>query len=253
MNDLGSCVGAYRGLTRLRVGVLTSVLALLVGGACAVAAPALPAAAATAGFVQQASAHGAGASLAGTTGANVTRGNRLVVEVGTWSSAGATASAVNDSLGDAFVEVTHFTAADGTEMSIWTAPVPSGGADTITVKPSSSAAIGVATLEYSGLSTVAGVTAVDQVAHSVGTTTTAGTVQSPATSPTTAPGELAIGFYADSGFGDTLAAGSGYTARASVSPTSDMEFLAEDQSLSAAGATPAASAGTGAKTDWLMA
>ena len=178
MNDLGSCVGAYTGLTRLRVGVVTSVLALLVGGAATVAAPALPAAAATAGFVQQASAHGSGKSLAVTTGANVASGDRLVVEVGTWSSDGATASSVTDSLGDSFVEVTHFTAADDTEMSIWTAPVPSGGADTITVKPSSSADMGVATLEYSGLSTVAGVTAVDQVAHSVGTTATAGTVQS---------------------------------------------------------------------------
>ncbi len=246
-------MGAYTGLTRLRVGVVTSVLALLVGGAATVAAPALPAAAATVGFVQQASAHGSGKSLAVTTGANVTSGDRLVVEVGTWSSVGATASSVNDALGDSFVEVTHFTAADDAEMSIWTAPVPSSGADTITVKPSSSADMGVATLEYSGLSTVAGVTAVDQLAHSVGTTATAGTVQSPATPPTSAPGELAIGFYADSGFGDTLTAGSGYTVRANVSPTSDMEFLAEDQSLSSAGATPAASVGTGANTVWLMA
>src|ERR1700722_6736746 len=130
MNDVGACAGASAGLTRVRVAVVTSVLAPLAGGASVVAAPALPAAAATAGFVQQASAHGSGASIAVTTGANVTSGDRLVVEGSTWSSAGATASSVNDSLGDAFVEVTHFTASDGTEMSIWTAPVPSGGADT---------------------------------------------------------------------------------------------------------------------------
>ena len=71
-----------------------------------------------------------GKSLAVTTGANVASGDRLVVEVGVWSSVGQRES-VNDSLGDSFVEVTHFTAADDTEMSIWTAPVPSGGADTI--------------------------------------------------------------------------------------------------------------------------
>jgi hypothetical protein len=241
----------------LRAGVVTSVLALLAGGAAtvaaAVAAPALPAFAASPGFVQQVTAHGSGKTLAVTTGASVASGDRLIVEVGAWSTAAATTSSVTDSLGDTFVEVTHFTAADGTEMSIWTAPVPSGGADTITAKPSASADLGIAALEYSGLSTVADVTAVDQLAHSAGTTTTAGTVQSAATPPTTAPGELAIGFYADSGFGDTLTGGSGYTVRANVSPTGNMEFLAEDQVLPAAGATPAASAGTGAKTYWLMA
>ncbi len=38
-----------------------------------------------------------------------------------------------------------------------------------------------------------------------------------------------------------------------MSNTSDMELLAEDQVLPAAGATPNATAGTGAKTIWLMA
>ena len=65
--------------------------------------------------------------------------------------------------------------------------------------------------------------------------------------------ELAIGFYADSGFGDTLTAGSGYTQRVNVSNAPDMELLAEDQYLPASGATPNASAGTGASTIWLMA
>jgi hypothetical protein len=233
------------------------VLALLAGGvatvAASVAAPALPAFAASPGFVQQVTAHSAGKSIAVTTGASVASGDRLIVEVGAWSAGAATTSSVTDSLGDTFVEVTHFTAADNTEMSIWTAPVPSGGTDTITAKPTASADLGIAALEYSGLSTVADITAVDQLAHSIGTTTTAGTVKSAATLPTAAPGELAVGFYADSGFGDTLTGGSGYTVRANVSPTSNMEFLAEDQVLSAAGATPAASVGTGAKTDWLMA
>ena len=206
-------------------------------------------------FVQQVSAHGSGkASIAVTTGANVATGDRLVVEVGVWNSKAATTSSVTDSLNDSFVEVTHFTAADGTEMSIWTAPVPSGGtADTITAKPTSAGDMAIIALEYSGLSTVSDITAVDQVSHSIGTTTSAATVQSVATSPTAAPNELAVGFYADSGFGDSLAGGSGYTVRTNISPASDMEMLAEDQSLPAAGATPAASVQTGAKTVWLMA
>ena len=239
-----------------------SVLALLVGGAAAVAVavlpvaiPAAPALAATPGFVQQVSAHGSGkSSLAVTTGASVASGDRLVVEVSVWSSKAATAASATDSLSDTWVEVTHFTAADGTEMSVWTAPVANGGsADTITVKPTSTADMGIVALEYSGLSTVPDITAVDQVAHSVGVTTSAATVASAATAPTSAAGEVAVGFYADSGFGDSLAGGSGYTARANVSPASDIEMLAEDQTLAAAGATPAASAQTGAKTDWLMA
>jgi len=235
-----------------------SAIALLVGTAVAVAAHVATASAApsTPAFVQQISAHGPGkSSLAVTTGANAAAaGDRFVVEVGVWNSKAATTSSVTDSLSDSFVEVTHFTAADGTEMSIWTAPVSGGGsADTITAKATSAADIAIIALEYSGLSTVPDITAVDQVSHSVGTTTTAATVRSVATAPSVAPNELAVGFYADSGFDDTLAGGSGYTVRSRVSPASDMEVLAEDQSLPAARATPAASVQTGAKTVWLMA
>ena len=60
-----------------------------------------------------------------------------------------------------------------------------------------------------------------------------------------------MGFYVDSGFGDTLTAGAGFTSRVNVSKTSDMEFVVEDQ-LVGQGATPNAAAGTGAKTIWLM-
>ena len=212
------------------------------------AAPASPT------FVQVADAHGsAKASLAVTTGANVTAGDRLVVEVGVWKARGASTTSVTDTAGDPFVEVTHFSASDGTEMSIWTAPILTGGAKaTITAKPSAASDIGLVALEYSGLSTVADATAVDQVADASGTSGSAGTVGSAATAPTTEGNELAVGFYADSGFGDTLAAGSGFTQRADISPTANMEMLAEDQPA-ALGSTPAASAVTGANTVWLMA
>jgi hypothetical protein len=45
----------------------------------------------------------------------------------------------------------------------------------------------------------------------------------------------------------------GFTGRVNVSPTEDMEFVAEDALTGAAGATPSASAHTGASTTWLMA
>ncbi len=228
---------------------LTPLASLLVVSGHAVTSAATPA---SPTFVQQASAHGsAKASLAVTTGANVSVGDRLVVEVSVWKASGASTASVTDTAGDPFVEVTHFTASDGTEMSIWTAPILIGGAEaTITAKPASASDIGLVALEYSGLSTVPDATVVDQVSHASGTAT--GTINSTATAPTTEGNELAVGFYADSGFGDTLAAGSGFTLRANVSPTSNMEMLAEDQPV-AQGSTPAASAVTGANTVWLMA
>ena len=220
-------------------------------GAADNAAPATPAVPA---FVQQVSAHGSGkSSISVTPGLNVTAGDRFVVEVGIWAASHPTAASVTDSSGDPFVEVTHFTASDGTEMSIWTGPILTGGsAPTITAKPTAAGDMAIIALEYSGLSTVPGITAVDQVSHSIGSTTSAATVQSVPTAPAAAGNELAVGFYADSGFGDTLAGGAGYTVRANESPASDIEMLAEDQPVSQ-GATPAASAQTGANTIWLMA
>ncbi len=196
---------------------------------------------------------GSTSSLAVTPTAAVTTGNRLVVEVGAWNSAGATASGVTDSAGNTYTELTHFKASDGTEQSIWTAPITAGGGTkpTITAKATSAADIGVAALEYSGLSTATGAAAMDVQAHASGTTGNSATVTSGPTPATTSSNELAIGFYADSGFGDNLTAGTGYTSRVNVSPTPDMEFLAEDQTT-AQGATPAATTATGPNTIWLM-
>ena len=209
----------------------------------------------TPSFVQQVSGRGHAGSLAVTPGSAVTTGDRIVVEVGVWSSGHATASGVTDAAGNTYTELTHFTAPDGTEMSVWTAPVTAGGGTkpAITAKTTATADIGVAAAEYSGLSTAAGATILDVQAHAAGSSAGAGTISSGATPATTAAGELAIGFYADSGFGDTLTPGSGFTGRVNVSPTSDMELLIEDQQVAAQGATPAATVTTSAKTTWLMA
>jgi hypothetical protein len=206
-------------------------------------------------FVQAVSAHSAGASVISTTPtASVTTGNRLVVEATVWNSAHATTSSVTDSAGDPFTELLHFTASDGTEMSIWSAPISSGGGTrpTITARATSAADVGIAAVEYSGLSTVADASVVDQSAHATGTTGSATTVSSGPTPATTGANELAVGFYADSGFGDSLAADPGYTPRINSSPASDMEFLVED-GIVPQGGTPKASVGTGANTTWLMA
>ena len=74
-----------------------------------------------------------------------------------------------------------------------------------------------------------------------------------ATAPTAAAGELALGFYADSGFSNTLAGDPSYTVRSNVSPTNDMELLVQDHVYGTAGATPNPGTTTGAKTPWMAA
>ncbi len=204
-------------------------------------------------FVQASSAHSSSVtSLAATPTANVTAGNTMVVEVGVWSEKSATTASVTDSAGNSYVELLHFTASDKTEMSIWAAPISAGGGTkpTITAKPSAKADVGVVALEYSGVAIAGGTTVLDRSAFNTGTTKTAGTVSPGATQATTGTEDLAIGFYLDSGFGDKLAGGSGYTTRANVSPEENVELLAQDAVVTA-GSTPNPTFSTGASTIWL--
>ena len=203
-------------------------------------------------YVQAATAHTPGASvLSATTSSGVVAGARMIVTVGMWATSGPTAASVTDSAGDIYTEVTHFTASDKTDESIWTAPVTNGGGPlTVSVTATSSADIGLGVLEYAGLSPAAGLAAVDQSSHATGKTSGAATVSSGATPATSGPNDLAVGSYVDSGFGDSLTAGSGFTSRANVSPTADIELLMED-AVVGQGATPAATFGTGASTTWL--
>jgi hypothetical protein len=183
--------------------------------------------------------------------AALSNGNRLVVEVGVWSSANATASAVTDAAGDVFTELVHFTAADGTEMSVWSAPITKGGGakSAITAKVTKSADVGVVALEYSGLASAA---PVDVSATAADMTTSTQAVSSGATAPTTGPSELSIGFYADSGFGHALTGDPGYATRSNLSPNGNMDLLVQDAVVSP-GATPAPGTTTAANTVWLAA
>ena len=226
--------------------------------AAVLAAVALPAPAATGGqpaFVQQVSKRQVTASLALVPTANVATGNRLIVQAGVWSYGNASASGVTDSAGNTYTKLKAFKATDNTELSVWSAPITAGGGTkpTITVTTTASADIGATVLEYSGLSTAAGAAAVDQTAQATATTGAAASVSAGPTPPTGAAGELAIGFYADSGFSNTLAGDPTYTVRSNVSPTSDMELLAQDQVLTGTGATPNPTTSTGANTPWLAA
>ena len=250
--------GGFAG-PRVKRKLSSALVVVVAAGLLAFGLPGLtPAASAatTPAFVQQASARRTATTATVTPTANVTAGNRLVVEVGVWNASRATASGVTDSAGNTYTKVTSFAATDDTEMSIWTAPITNGGGTrpVVTARVTSSADIGVAVLEYSGLSSAAGLGSVDAQNHAVGKTAgAAATVSSGATPATTAPGELALGFYVDSGFGTALVGGTGYTVRTNVSPNNTMDLLVEEQLLPAAGATPNATARTGANTHWLMA
>ncbi len=205
-------------------------------------------------FVQQTASDTADAtSLSVTPASAVTAGNRMIVDVGVWNVRGATATGVTDSAGNHYTELTHLTGKDGTEQSVWTAPIAHGGGTkpTITVTPSAAADIGVGALEYANLSQTDDATVMDQSAHATGTTSAATTVHSGATPATTAGNELALGFYVDSGFGDNLKAGSGFTGRTDISPTGDIEFAVED-APAAQGTQPNAGVATGASTTWLL-
>jgi hypothetical protein len=235
---------------------VTATNAVGTGPASVASGAVTPTATTSPAFVQQASGHAHNVtSLVVSPQRSLTSGNRLVVEVGVWSASTATASSVKDSAGDTFTELLHFKASDGTEMSVWSAPVSAGGGKsvTITATPSAKADVGVAALEYSGLSTAAGSAVLDQSAQATGTTTAAAIVSTAPTASTTGPDELVLGFYADSGFDDTLMPRMGFNGRVNVSPTEEMELVAEDALTGATGATPAASVQTGATTIWLMA
>jgi hypothetical protein len=205
-------------------------------------------------FVQQVSAQvGKGASAAAALPGAVVSGNRLIVLVGVWSGGSATAASVVDSAGDTFTRLTAFTASDHTQLSVWTAVVATGGTrPTVTATATGSADIGLAVTEYSGLSTVAGTGVVDQSATDTGSTGGQQVVKSLPTGQVGADGELALGFYVDSGFGTRLTGDPGYATRTNLSPNGNMDLLVED-TPAGSGATPAASVTTGASTVWLMA
>jgi hypothetical protein len=206
-------------------------------------------------FIQSVSNRSAsGSTLQLTPTANIVGGDRLVVMAGVWSSGNATISGVTDSAGNSWTKATSVAASDGTQLSVWTAPITAGDGTkpVITVTASGSADIGGAALEYANLSTAAGAAAVDAVKTATGTSSTAGFVTSGPTAALTGDNELALGAYVDSGFSRTLGADPSFTQRVNVSPTGDMEFLAEDQTAGT-GDTPAARVSTGASTPWMMA
>jgi hypothetical protein len=207
-------------------------------------------------FIQQVSARANAATVNLQLPGAVTAGDRLVVETGIWSGSSATAASVTDSAGNTYTELTHFKTSDNTEMSVWSAPITAGGGTkpTITVTASGKADVGAAALEYANVSAATGTGVVDQLKTATGKTGASGAaVSSGATAASTAAGDLALGFYADSGFSNSLTGDPAYSVRTNVSPTGDMELLVQDRVLSATGTTANPVTNTGSLTPWLAA
>ncbi len=134
--------------------------------------------------------------------------------------------------GNHYIELLHFTASDTRRSAFGPRPVTAGGGHTDDHGDAQRRAdVGAVTLEYSGLRP-ADATVVDQASHATARTSAPATVASGATPATAAGNELALGLYTDSGFGDTLTAGSGSTAATNISPARH-RLVAEDQSLAA--------------------
>lgn len=127
---------------------LSSVLALVLIGVVLLPGPSHMSASAdmpTPLFNQQTSAHKLNVASVGVTPAGpLGTGDRLIVEVGIWNSAHATAKSVVDAAGNTYTKVANFTAADGTEQSVWIAPITAGAGTkpVVTVTPTSKADVG---------------------------------------------------------------------------------------------------------------
>jgi hypothetical protein len=205
-------------------------------------------------FIQKASAYEDTTNRLSLALGPVVSGDRLVVETSIWGNE-ASAARVTDSSGDRYSELVSLRGRDGTGMSVWTAPITArtGAHPRITVTPSSEADVGAVAVEYAGLLKTAGPGVVDQIIARSGVTRGRATVSSGATGATTANNELAVGLYADSGFGNAVTPGRGYHPRVDVARTrTEMEQLVEDR-IVRTGFRPAATALTGGDTPWTMA
>ena len=115
--------GATRRRSRWVLGTVLAVVVAMSGGARQASAATPPPT-----FVQQTSGRASAASLTLTPPQVVTTGDRLIVQVGIWSSANATARSVADSAGNTWTRLSSTVASDHTELSTWTAPVATGAA-----------------------------------------------------------------------------------------------------------------------------
>jgi hypothetical protein len=215
-------------------------------------------------YVQGALANAGSGSGSGATSVSVSLDNpvsindRVVVGVRVDSSpSGAVVQAVSDSAGNVYTR--HVTGANvrpsgyQAEVTIWSAVLSAGAGTKLTVTATSSASadISIGAAEYSGLSTVSGAGAVDQVAAG-GAVATSGPASGP-TPATTNSNELAVGVYGDGGSGVLITAGAGWNQRFNNSANNQGTIALEDQPVANSGATPNSQWSNASPNSWAVA
>jgi Carboxypeptidase regulatory-like domain/Calcineurin-like phosphoesterase len=188
----------------------------------------------------------------------VAASNRVVVGVRVDSNPnGSVVQAVSDSAGNVYTK--HVTAINNrpsgfqAEVTIWSAVVIAGAGTrlTVTATSSGSADLSIGAAEYSGLSTLSGPGAVDQVA--AGGAVGASGPASGATPATTNTNELAVGYYGDGGSNVAITPGTGWSQRFNNSANSQGTIALEDQLAANPGATPNSQWSNASPNSWAVA
>jgi hypothetical protein len=162
-------------------------------------------------------------------------GDVLIAEVQEAEGTATTTSVTDGNLSFTRAKIFLGPPPDNTEVTIWTLKVPCGVTPTpgrtVTATPSNNSDMGIAVLEYTGLT--GGIDDSGGVSGYTFTVPTT-TVNSEATA---SAGDLVVGFEADSGWQVNLGADTsgGYTERVNVQNNQVAEFLVEDQVAASSG------------------
>ncbi len=190
------------------------------------------------GFRQASSNTGHGVTSISTTLAHApTDGDLLIADVQIAEGGATTTSVTDGNLSFTLQKTVTAPSPDNSETTIWTLLVPCGATpgNTITATASDNADMGIAVMEYAGLSgAIDGSSSSSGFASGTNGTTT--TVTSGVGAAANA-GDLVLGFEADSGWSVNVGADTsdGYASRVKVQNNQVAEFLTEDQVATSSG------------------
>jgi hypothetical protein len=167
-------------------------------------------------------------SISTTLSSTPTGGDLLIAEVQEAEGTAMTTSVTDGNLSFTLQKTVTGPSPDNTQVTIWTLLIPCGATPgtTITATASNNSDMGIAVMEYAGLSG-----AIDGFGSASGFATAAATTVTSGAGAAANAGDLVLGFEGDSGWSVHLAADTadGYTSRVNVQNNQVAEFLVEDQ------------------------
>lgn len=178
--------------------------------------------------VQNVSGTSSTTTMTGTFGSAVTSGNVIIVLVTTNNFTFSIPSSITDTPGNTYTKITSVNFSNS-QISLWTAPVTTGGTSTVTVHMSGSQEGDFIAREQSGLSSATP----DKFMSNGATTGTAVTSNNTAT--TTSANELVVGLIASSLGSQTITVGSGY-GNTTTAGSTNMKVMIEDKTVAVTGA-----------------